>query len=95
MEIICKVVLTKRAERNLNKVPRYIADVFYKWFNAVEFEGIRVVRKTKSYHDEPLQGKRFGQRSIRLNRSYRAFYREKNDGVIEFIEVLEINKHDY
>lgn len=46
------------------------------------------------YHDEPLKGARVGQRSIRLNRAYRAIYVIKNDG-IEFGSVEEVNKHDY
>jgi hypothetical protein len=32
------------------------------------------VRKVPGFHDEPLSGKRFGQRSLRLSKSYRAFY---------------------
>lgn len=95
MKTIYKVWLTKKAAENINKIPRHIADKFWTWVEDVEIDGIRVVRKMKSYHDEPLQGKRFGQRSIRLNRSYRAFYIEKQDGLIELIEVQEINKHGY
>jgi proteic killer suppression protein len=52
-------------------------------------------RKIKSYHDEPLKGTRKGQRSIRLNKAYRAIYIEKNNGTLEFIEVQEVSKHDY
>ena len=35
------------------------------------------------------------QRSIRLNKAYRAFYVTDEDGEIHFIEVIEVNKHDY
>ena len=42
--------------------------------------GLRETRKIKGYHDEPLQGDRKGQRSIRLNKAYRAFYIVKEDG---------------
>lgn len=93
--IINKVILTKRADENLRKIPQYIADKFQRWFAAVEYIGVCEVRKIKSYHDEPLQGNRFGQRSIRLSKSYRAFYIEKQNGAIEFIEIQEINKHVY
>lgn len=51
-------------------------------------------RKIKGYHDEALQGDRWGQRSIRLNRSYRAIYTEEK-GVIHLIIILEVNKHEY
>lgn len=47
------------------------------------------------YHDEPLKGKRVGQRSIRLNRAYRAIYEIDETGQVHFIEVLEVNKHEY
>ena len=89
---IYSVIATKKATQNLEKVPKRIAKKFKSWAEAVEYHGIRVVRKTKSYHDEPLQGNRFGQRSIRLNRSYRAIYIEKTTGLIA---VLEVNKHVY
>lgn len=92
---IYTVKVTRKAEKKLLRLPLNVLDNFYIWIEAVIHNGIREVRKTKSYHDEPLQGKRFGQRSIRLNRSYRAFYVEKSDGILEFIEVQEINKHVY
>jgi toxin HigB-1 len=51
-------------------------------------------RKIPGFHDEPLRGKRAGQRSIRLSRAYRAIYRVVDD-VIEFALVEEVHKHDY
>lgn len=53
------------------------------------------MRKIPGYHDEPLRGKRDGQRSIRLSKSYRAIYEIKQDGSIEVVMVMEVNKHDY
>ena len=50
---------------------------------------------TPGYHDEALRGKRKGQRSIRLNRAYRAIYTIDKSGNINFIEILEVNKHEY
>lgn len=46
------------------------------------------------YHDEPLKGRRAGQRSIRLSRAYRAIYEIRVDDVT-FVSVEEVNKHDY
>jgi proteic killer suppression protein len=92
---IFEVILTTGAERDLTKVPLHIAEKFQTWLDLVENEGLRESRKIKSYHDEPLKGKRKGQRSIRLSKAYRAIYVEKNNGKIEFIEVREVNKHDY
>ena len=58
--------------------------------------GIQSVRKIPGWHDEPLKGDRKCQRSIRLNRSYRAIYRiDKEKRSVELVEVLEINKHKY
>ncbi len=89
------VILTKQAEKDLCKIPLYLADKFQMWVDILENDGLQEARKIKSFHDEPLQGKRFGQRSIRLNQAYRAIYRDLRNGSIEIIEVLEINKHDY
>lgn len=52
------------------------------------------MRKIPGYHDEPLHGARAGQRSIRLNRSWRAFYVIVRERVV-FVEVIEINHHEY
>jgi len=62
---------------------------------AVSEFGLLEVSNVKGYHDEPLKGKRHGQRSIRLNKAYRAIYKILDDGIIEFIQVNEVNKHEY
>jgi len=53
------------------------------------------VRKIPGYHDEPLKGRRAGQRSIRLSKAYRAIYVLLESGSIEFVSVEEVSKHDY
>lgn len=88
------VEVTKRAEKQLLKVPRYIKVNLMIWIAAVEWEGLEEVRKVPGYHDEPLIGERLGQRSIRLSRSYRAIYEIKLANV-EFVSVEEVSKHDY
>ncbi|SMF27270.1 type II toxin-antitoxin system RelE family toxin [Pseudobacteriovorax antillogorgiicola] len=65
-----KVELTKQAQKDLRKIPDFIADRFYKWVLDITEQGTRNVRKVPGWHDEPLKGDRKGQRSIRLNRSY-------------------------
>ena len=67
---------------------------FLGWVELVERDGLEEARKTSGFHDEVLGGKRKGQRSVRLSRSYRAFYSIKRDE-IEFVLVEEVNKHDY
>lgn len=91
---IHEVVISKNALKDLRKVPRPILDKLQSWIEAIEIEGLREVRKLPGFHDEPLKGKRKGQRSIRLNRSYRAIYTVKKDS-IEFVLVEEVNKHEY
>ena len=90
-----KVEITDNAKRDLRRVPEYILGKFSAWVLLVENHGLAVARKILGYHDEPLRGSRKGQRSIRLSRSYRAFYRIKKDKSVEFVSVEEVNKHDY
>lgn len=92
---VTRVVITKSAEKDLSKVPRYIADKLEGWIESVETDGIEEVRKNPGFHDEPLKGDRKGQRSIRLSRAYRAIYEVKYDRQIEFISIEEVNKHAY
>ncbi len=91
---IYDVEISKDALQDLKKVPKHILDKLQSWIEAIEIEGLREVRKLSGFHDEPLKGKRKGQRSIRLNRSYRAIYTVQKDK-IEFVLVEEVNKHDY
>ena len=58
--------------------------------------GLRDVRKIAGYHDEPItRGPHAGQRSIRLNQAYRAFYVVGSDGRAELVSIVEVNKHVY
>lgn len=76
-------------------MPLFIQIKLHAWISDVGHRGLREVRKISGYHDEPLLGKRYGQRSIRLSRAYRAIYTIKIDGTLEFVEISEVNKHDY
>lgn len=89
------VIIGERAKRDLRKVPTHIAIKLYEWIEAVAADGLNEVRKISGYHDEPLQGKRKGQRSIRLSKNYRAIYIITDEGAMEFAQVIEVNKHDY
>lgn len=72
-----------------------MAAKFFEWADAVRLVGLGGVRKRPGFHDEPLRGNRLGQRSIRLNRSYRAIYVETRSGSVELVEVVEVTQHDY
>lgn len=88
-----QITLNKKAQKQLKNLPVHIVRKLQMWAEQVEMLGILEIRKISGYHDEPLQGDRKGQRSIRLSKAYRAFYIEHNDDII--IEVIEVNKHDY
>ncbi len=65
------------------------------WVGAVQLEGLESVRRLPGYHDEPLQGRWKGHRSIRLSRSYRAIYILREDETVEFAWVESVSKHEY
>jgi len=92
--LITQIILSKKSLKDLSKLPDFIIDKLQTWILSVERIGLEETRKIPGYHDEPLQGKRSGQRSIRLNRSYRAIYRVVN-AKVKFVEVCEVNKHEY
>lgn len=92
---IFDVVLSRQAEQSLKKLPKHITLKLQLWVDGVMTSGLRQMRKIPGYHDEPLQGKRQGQRSIRLNKGYRAIYIIDEKGAIHFIEIVEVNKHEY
>jgi toxin HigB-1 len=95
MKDIFDVILTDKVKKQLRKLPQHIIDKLYSWVDDVAHVDITRIQKIPGYHDEPLIGKRKGQRSIRLNNSYRAIYIELDNGTISFIEVTEVNKHEY
>ena len=92
--MIKKVVFSRKALKCLRSIPDYIFLRLQAWVDDVEENGLEVARMNPGYHDESLQGKRFGQRSVRLNRAYRAIYQLDKDSVV-FVLILEVNKHDY
>lgn len=94
MNNIFDVILAKKATRDLKKVPLHIALKLQAWIDEVGHKGLCEARKIPGYHDEPLKGNRKGQRSIRLNVAYRAIYVIKK-GMISFVEIQEVNKHEY
>lgn len=92
---IFEVAISKQAEKDLKTIPTYIIFKLQTWIDGIKNEGLREMRKRPGFHDEALKGKRHGQRSIRLNIAYRAIYEIDLSGIIHFIEVMEVNKHEY
>ena len=87
--------MSKKAQRQLRKMPRHIVENLAAWVDDVESRGLEEVKKIPGYHDEPLHGDRRGQRSIRLSLAYRAIYVMKCENEIEFASVGEVSKHGY
>ena len=92
---IYDVVIRNKLDLTLRKLPKHIITKLTAWINAVGHDGLSEVRKIPGFHDEPLQGERKGQRSIRLSKSYRAIYIIDKAGQMEIVEIIEVNKHDY
>ena len=95
LNVIQRVELSKQVRKQIKKLPRHIIENLSAWVDDVETRGLEEVRRIPGYHDEPLQGDRKGQRSIRLSRAYRAIYVLRSDRHIEFILVEEVSKHEY
>lgn len=93
--MINQVTLTRRAQRDLRKLPRYIIEALHAWIENIEIDGLMEVRKISGYHDEPLKGSRKGQRSVRLSQAYRAIYSIEENEEVKIVSVEEVNKHDY
>ena len=93
--MITDIQITKQALRDLKRTPQHLQDKFRAWLVAVNKSGLEETRKRSGWHDEPLQGERKGQRSIRLNKQWRAIYVLKQNGQIQFIEVTEVMPHEY
>lgn len=93
--MITEIQITKQALKDLKKTPVYIQEKFRAWLVAVDKAGLEETRKRPGWHDESLIGDRKGQRSIRLNKQWRAIYIIKSNNKIEFVEVKEVTPHDY
>jgi len=93
--MITEVEISKRAQKQLKKMPVRIAKSLQLWVHAVAAVGLDEIRRIPGYHDEPLKGNRKGQRSIRLSRSYRTIYIVKTHDKGEFVFISEVNRHVY
>lgn len=93
--MIHEAFVSRRAQKQLRTVPQHVADKLYGWITLVKRDGLEGVRKIPGFHDEPLRGKRTGERSIRLSRTYRAIYIVVGRGAVELAVVEEVTKHEY
>jgi proteic killer suppression protein len=90
-----RVEYGREVAASLDRMPFYVHLRFKNWLADIELKGLDEARKRPGYHDEPLKGRRIGQRSVRLNRAYRVIYMELRGELIVIVRVLEVTKHDY
>ncbi len=90
-----RVEWSKNVDKQLDRLPANMRKKFHDWVELIRVSGVAVTRRIPGLHDEPLKGYRQGQRSIRLNRAYRAIYIETAEGELRVIQVIEVNKHEY
>ena len=93
--MIRRVEITRRAEKQVRKLPGRVLRKLKTWAYLVEEIGLEEARKIPGYHDEPLVGRRRGMRSIRLSRGYRALYLVVRQEDVEVVSIEEVNKHGY
>jgi proteic killer suppression protein len=93
--MIRRVEITRRAEKQVRRLPLHVGEKLLHWVYLVTEIGLEEVRKIPGFHDEPLVGRRRGMRSIRLSRGYRAMYRLVREGDAEAVSVEEVSKHVY
>jgi toxin HigB-1 len=96
--MVKEVEISPGAKKQLRKLPQHVVVKFLAWVQAVQDKGLEEVRKVPGFHDEPVKGNA-GQRSIRLSKGYRAYYRLKKrpegPATIEFVYVEGVDKHEY
>lgn len=90
-----QIIISKKAQKQLLILPEHIHRKFLYWLDLLKTIGLRKSRLYKGFHDEPLSGNRLGDRSVRLSKGYRVFYREISGDEFVIIEVIEVNKHEY
>ncbi len=96
MDIFQVTISNKVLDSLKRNVPKQIVVKLQKWVESVGVDGLYQTRKIPGYHDEPVKGKkRRGQHSIRLSKAWRAFYKIDISGRVHFVEIIEVNKHEY
>ena len=92
--MIKTVLLSLSVQKQLRKADARVRTKLLSWVAAVEKSGLEVVRAIPGYHDEPLSGQRKGQRSVRLNKHWRAIYVVEGNEVRVAL-VVEVIPHSY
>ena len=89
------VVISKKAVKELRKIPKHILIQFDLWVEVIETDGLQAMQKIKGYRDHSLKGNRKGERSSSLSRSWRIIYILDEKTNLLTVDVLEVNHHEY
>ena len=74
-----EVILSSLAKKQLSRSHEYIARKFEYRLDLIQMLGLRETRKYKGFHNDPLQGDRKNQLSVRISEADRIIYREINE----------------
>ena len=92
---IVRITESKKAKKELSKVPLQIIRAYEIWAGLVEVHGSKILRSFPGYHDESLRGEWKGFRSSRLSKQYRFIYASNKSNEIEIVSVERVTAHDY
>ena len=90
-----KISESKKAEKDLDKLPKEILRAYEIWARLIEDHGTLILRKFPGYRDEMLKGEWLGYRSSRLNLQWRVIYQVSRTGEVEIVSVARVTAHDY
>lgn len=90
-----KIILEKRAEKALERIPEEIVHAYLDWIESLNEIGLFRTQCIPGNRDKQLHGTRKGQRSVRLSKDYRLFYTILSTDDVQFVRILDINKHEY
>jgi len=88
-----EVLESRLAEKNIDRLPKYILEKYEFWKSVVQVSGPEGLRAFKGFKDHTLKGEWKGHRSSYLNDSYRVIYQA--DGQDVRVYVVDVNPHDY
>lgn len=84
---------SRTSDKQLKKYPKDILMQYEAWKKVIELSGPLALKRIPGYRDHALKGKWKGTRSSYLNKTWRVIYKVNKKEV--FIQVLEVNPHEY
>ena len=88
-----EVYESRKAEKQLGKLPVDLLKRYEKWKDIVAISGPDGLRQIRGFKDEALREEWKGCRSSRLNIQYRIIYKIERDLIL--VQVVSVTPHDY